>query len=78
MFHWQDGWFFERLYDGTVRIEKRKDAKLEGELIASAEIPAHQWASIVAAVSVWGDHNPFYEMARVFHGILPDEPIKVE
>ena len=51
MFHWRDGWFFERMGDASVHIIKRIDAKDDSDIVAETTIPPEEWASIVAVVS---------------------------
>ena len=67
MFHWRDGWFFSRLGDGTVQIVKHEDAKDSSPVVAYAEIPRDEWASIVASVSKSGDIAPVWNLARWLH-----------
>jgi hypothetical protein len=67
MFHWKDGWFFERLPNGSVMITKRKDGGLESPIITREVIPPEEWASVVASVSKHGDFNPYYQQALDFH-----------
>ena len=63
MFHWRDGWFFERLGSAdetperfaSVHIIKRAEAKDTAPIIAEAVIPPSEWASIVATVSALGE-----------------------
>lgn len=66
-FHWKDGWYFQRLEDGSVRVTLCEDV-----LPASPEeimtIDANSWASIIASVS--GDYGPGrWDEARQFHRI---------
>lgn len=44
-FHWRDNWFFSRLEDGSVRIERAnfEEGKAEELLV----IPPSEWASIL-------------------------------
>lgn len=66
MYHYKDGWHFGRNEDGSVTI--RVDG-LSGDDVPHAEvvIDADGWASIVAHVSVHGDHNPYWQAALDFH-----------
>jgi len=68
-FHWQDGWFFRRLPDGSVRVRKFQapptpDAELEMEAVI---VPA-EWASIVCSVSAGGETGERWDAAQDFHG----------
>lgn len=67
MFHWRDGWFFERMPDGSVMITKRKDAGLESPIITREIIPPGEWASIVASVSIKGENDRRWYTALDFH-----------
>lgn len=67
-FHWQHGWFFERdRQTGAVRMTKRREAKDDAEIQCSAEIPADEWASIVASVSGKGESGERWNQALHFH-----------
>jgi hypothetical protein len=68
MFHLKEGWFFQRLPDGSVMVTKRKDAGLESPIITRMVIPPEEWASVVSAVSAGGDANGRYQQALDFHG----------
>lgn len=43
--HWQDGWFFTRMFDGTVKIRLASGCQN-----ATAMIPAEHWDAIHAHV----------------------------
>ena len=58
--HWRHGITFRRLADGDVQLSV-------GGL--DFVIPAGEWASIVAAVTVTGDTADSYQRARGLHGI---------
>lgn len=64
-FHWQDGWYFERLEDGSVRIEKIYGTG-EGthSIQAEATIDPASWASVICEVS--GKPSD-YQAAERFH-----------
>lgn len=66
-FHLADGWFFSRLSDGTVRIQKRKASHEQAPLVAEALIGADSWASIVASVSAAGESGNQFRQALAFH-----------
>ena len=70
-FHWEDGWYFERLtslFDkyGFVRIYHIP----ENETIADVdiEIDSSSWASIVSSVSLQGENNLTFNIAEALHG----------
>ena len=68
MYHWFDGWFFGRLPDGSVRIEKRQHSYRYSPIMLAATIPPDEWASIVTFVSQYGDNAEYWQQAREFHG----------
>lgn len=68
-YHWADGWFFKRVDDQSVRI-----VKVTGnEVVARAEIPAHEWASVVASVSRGGETGAKYRSALALHQSVATE-----
>lgn len=77
-FHWKDGWYFERLNDGGVRIFHLP----VGEQIAdeNIEIDADSWASIISSVSEQGETAETFKEAGEFHNKLPTkyEVIRIE
>ena len=71
-FHWRDGWYFKRLGGGAVQI--RKMAAFDGIVSDTheftVEIPAEEWASIVAHVAVRPSHpneGILFASARQLH-----------
>jgi hypothetical protein len=67
MFHAKDGWYFDRLPGGMVRIERRtNDAK--NTLIEALTVTPETWASIVASVSELGETGDTHRHALIFHG----------
>jgi len=51
-FHWKDGWYFERLEDGSVHIEKvYSGAEGTNHYEAEAMIGPESWAQIICEVS---------------------------
>ena len=67
-FHWQDGWYFKRLGNGSVQVQKRRVVSKDTRFIeAEAVIPAAEWASIVASVTVHGDNAITYQLATILH-----------
>ena len=70
MFHSHDGWFFERLDDGSVGIYHIKDSDLGQSEKPLVIIPASVWPSIVASVSKDGEWTASrYFEAAAFHGV---------
>lgn len=66
-FHWKDGWFFERLSDGSVKIIKKEKATDEAKVIVEAIIPPDEWASVIDHVSKKSGQVGNYENAKKFH-----------
>ena len=66
-FHWQDGWFFVRLTNGSVLILKKEKATDEAKVTVKTIIPPDEWASIIAFVSGGEDKGENYEDAKKFH-----------
>ena len=67
-FHYKDGWYFERLEDGAVKISYPGgwiDDKTQDEEYLIID-PA-SWASIVASVSKLGDVTETFQKAIAFH-----------
>lgn len=67
-FHSINGWYFERMEDGGVRITKtdqRPDHR--GELIVGVELPAETWCSAVASVSAKGENADTFAGATQLH-----------
>lgn len=83
VYHWKDGWYFERLTDprekyGWVRIYHIPLLQYEAQGIADVdiEIEPHTWASIVAAVCVEGDTAFTFRLAMALHGGLLDSGLR--
>ncbi len=72
MFHFKDGWFFERNPDGSVRILKMSDATGQAVKVSEAHIDPDAWASIVSFVSAEKNASVAWSAVREFHmeGIL--------
>ena len=62
MFHTKDGWFWERLDDGSVRVTLR-----DVETGEKHELTPGEWASVVAHVSAHEDPATAYEHAEAVH-----------
>ena len=71
MFHAHDGWFFERLADGAVRVVKRATASFDAPIVVEGVFRAdainNEWASIVASVSLGGEEGYRFFAAEKFH-----------
>lgn len=63
-FHYKDGWYFSRLEDGSVCIEKEHAA---GIVTSKTIIDPSSWASIVASVSIKGDTREAFDKAEELH-----------
>lgn len=61
-FHAHDGWYFERLDDGSVKISAAVDRCTEVIILTASD-----WASITAAVSARGETSETYQAAVAFH-----------
>jgi len=66
MFHAKDGWFFQRLEDGSVGIKVTLDGREpdadRGNLVASVVVPPGTWASVCATVSRDGENAETFEL----------------
>lgn len=75
MFHWQNGIYFGRRKDGSVRILKFEAFKHDWpdadgeytEAVMDLTIPANHWGSIVASVSHAGEEGGRWYQAMDFH-----------
>lgn len=61
-FHAQDGWYFERQPDGSVKISAAVQRCIE-EIVLTPDT----WASIVASVSAASETSARWNQAREFH-----------
>jgi hypothetical protein len=68
MFHAKDGWFFERLADGSVLIMKKQEAKDNSPIILHECFDRANWCSIVASVSAQGENSTTWDLANKLHG----------
>jgi hypothetical protein len=62
-FHANDGWYFERQDDGSVKISAAVDRSTE-----TITLPPAAWASVVTAVSAQGETSETYQAALQMHG----------
>lgn len=80
MFHLRNGFFFERLNDGSVRIryaqpvidEFGNPAPAAGggyfkAIIAQVTVPENEWASVLASVCAAGETSKTWQAAREYH-----------
>lgn len=81
VFHQQAGFYAERLDDGSVRLVKQNPPTpieqshgAPGEVVMDHTIPAAEWASIVAAVSVGGETSATYQAALNLHSVPTPGP----
>lgn len=70
MFHLQNGLWFERLTDGSVRIIKTYDGRdpRPDNIVLDETTDEAGWASVVCSVSKDGEDNARWMHARRFHG----------
>lgn len=73
-FHAHDGWFFERLANGDVRVTRRAGAHPEGKILNEFVAEKDEWASIVASVSAGGEEHGRFYAAQRFHAGTDPEP----
>jgi len=69
-FHSHDGWFFQRIPDGKVRIRQHAQQGASNQVLAEVVMSAHEWASIVCSVSHDGEDGERWKRALQFHGEL--------
>ncbi len=58
-FHWTDGWYFLRMSDGSVRIQKRADGSDDAAVLVSITVPSMEWVSIIAHLAPGGEPSNF-------------------
>ena len=79
-FHWQHGWYFSRLPDGSVEVRNHGDFDKHdpncgpGDGRTTLVIPPNEWASIVCSVSKDGETGERWDAAQDFHGREPESP----
>ena len=66
-FHLRDGLHFQRGEDGSVTIVKSNGQAFDPEILWELAVPAEEWASVVASMSVRGETGETWEMALNFH-----------
>ncbi len=66
MFHAKDGWFFQRVDNGDVRIMLQPSG-FGGQPQAQVQLSSDTWASIVATVSAKGETAESWKAASNFH-----------
>ena len=67
-FHWQNGWYWSRLADGSVEVRNHDPNCGPGDGGTTLIIPAEQWASIVCSVSKDSETGERWNQAQDFHG----------
>lgn len=65
--HSKNGWFFHRLKNGMVAVEKRDGQKDTSPVMERGVFTAEEWASIVASVSSGGEVNDRWRKSLDFH-----------
>jgi len=68
-FHNQEGWFYKRIDNGTVRVSHVLHPPIYGRLVEQFCITENAWASIVCSVSKKGETYDRWMVARKFHGL---------
>lgn len=72
-FHYKEGWYFSRLEDGSVLIERESEQKtwkggrMAPLITARMVIDPDGWASVVASVSAPGDNAETFKSASELH-----------
>lgn len=66
--HVKDGLFFKRSLNGWVEIVKRESADEMSNVVFETMLSPNEWASVIASVSIRGDHEPYFQQALDFHG----------
>lgn len=61
-FHAHDGWYFERMEDGSVKVSAAVDRCAEVIILTASD-----WASINASMSSRGETSETYQAALAFH-----------
>ena len=68
MFHAKDGWYFERLDNGSVHLFKKAADGYHNT--ADLVMDANIWASVISSVSINGEANGGFYQALDFHNKL--------
>lgn len=63
-FHAQDGWYFQRLAGGSVRVRFVNAFGIEA---ARTDLAPETWASVAASVSHGAEERGRFYLARQFH-----------
>lgn len=73
-FHAHDGWHFERLKDGSVRVTREETQDYKGQPLLNGSVELETvvfdpdtWASIVASVSKKGENGDTFARASRLH-----------
>lgn len=71
MIHWLEGWSFERMNDGKVKIVRRETSDPDSKMLLEANIPPADWAKIVAGVSHRPTAEAILEASHLHDGPTP-------
>lgn len=72
--HVKDGWNFQRVDDGAVRIyinDPTASSGSDNRPLAQITIPGNEWESVIAAMSAHKDSARGFSMAQAFHQADP-------
>src|SRR5262245_48432192 len=67
MFHVNNGLYFERVGDGSVRVVKKESATENAPIIFEYTLDANDWASVISSMSVDGEENGGFYYGLNFH-----------
>lgn len=66
MFHLRDGFYFQREHDGSVSIRVCESAHAAAVVVRELNVPANEWASVLASTCARGESGETYEEATRF------------
>lgn len=80
MYHWRDGWYFQRFENGDVEIKRIPPGKQgsgfgEGEADLGITIPAEEWVSIVHVMLPPDTPAGAFYQVRAMHLGEPLQPV---
>lgn len=67
MFHTQNGLFFEKQADGSVRILKTESGREGDPVLMDVTLDKHSWGSVIASMSYYGEEDYGFYRAMNFH-----------
>ena len=67
MLYLNEGLYFERLPDGSVRILKKSGNDAESPVIFDHVVDVNGWASVIASMSHYGEERNGFYRALNFH-----------